>query len=251
VTTAYDRIGRNYAEERRPDPRIAARIWAALEDASSVINVGAGAGSYEPSDRNVLAIEPSAVMIAQRQPGAARAVQAAAEDLPVDDKSFDAAMAVLTIQHWIDVEAGLAELCRVTRRRIVVVTMDVDKLGDLWLIRDYLPEMLSTHAAAFPSITSLAQTLPNVSTSVLAVPQDCTDRFMAALWAKPEAYLDGNTRSATSPWHQLPGHVVDRALRTLKKDLDSGRWDERYGQLRERPTLDVGLRIIRSEFRDS
>jgi SAM-dependent methyltransferase len=244
VVIAYDKIGRNYGEDRRTDPRLAAAIWDALGDSRSVINVGAGAGSYEPSDRVVLAIEPSATMIAQRQPSAARVVQAVAENLPVDDKSFDAAMAVLTIQHWDDLEEGLAELRRVARHKIVIVTMDVDKLGELWLIRDYVPEMLPIHIAAFPSISFLSQALPNVSTSVVAVPRDCTDRFMAALWARPEAYLDGRTRSATSPWHQLPSHVVDPALRRLEEDLDRGRWDEQYGELRRRPTLDVGLRIV-------
>jgi SAM-dependent methyltransferase len=251
VTAAYDEIGRDYGEHRRPDPRLATAIWDALGEARSVINVGAGAGSYEPSDRDVLAIEPSAVMIAQRRRGAARALQAAAESLPVDDMSFDAAMAVLTMQHWTDVEQGLAELCRVARRRIVVVTMDVDKLRELWLIRDYIPEMLPGHAAAFPSISWLAQALPNVSVSELAVPRDCTDRFMAALWASPEAYLDARIRGATSAWHQVPHHVVDRALARLRRDLASGRWDERYGALRDASTLDVGLRIVRAELRES
>ena len=251
MTAAYDEIGCDYDEHRRPDRRLATAIWDAFGSARSVINVGAGTGSYEPSDRDVLAIEPSAVMITQRRPDAARTVQATAESLPVEATSFDAAMAVLTIQHWNDVQQGLAELCRVARQRIVVVTIDVDKLGELWLIRDHIPEMLAGHAAAFPSIGCLAQALPNVSVSVLAVPHDCTDRFMAALWARPEAYLDARIRSATSAWHQVPSQVVDQALATLRHDLDSGRWDERYGQLRHTPTLDIGLRIVRSELRDS
>ncbi len=144
----YDEIGHDYHEQRRADPRIASAIWAALGAARPVINVGAGTGSYEPTDREVLAIEPSAVMIAQRPPGAARSVQAAAELLPVSDNSFDAAMAILTLQHRSDVERGLAELCRVARSRIVLATIDVDRLGELWLIRDYIPEMLDSHAAA-------------------------------------------------------------------------------------------------------
>jgi SAM-dependent methyltransferase len=250
VTAAYDEFGRDYSDRRCADPRIASAIWDALGDARSVINVGAGAGSYEPPDRDILAIEPSAVMIAQRRRGAPRAVQAVAESLPVEDDSFDAAMAVLTIQHWTDVVQGLAELCRVARQRIVVVTMDVDRLGELWLLRDYIPEMLPSHAAAFPTISFLAQTLPNVSVSVVAVPRDCTDQFMAALWACPEAYLDTQVRNATSAWRQVPREVVDRALATLRHDLDSGDWDERYGHLRQMPALDVGLRIARAELRD-
>jgi ubiquinone/menaquinone biosynthesis C-methylase UbiE len=249
VTAAYDEIGRDYGEHRRPDPRLARAIWDALGDARSVINVGAGAGSYEPADRDVVAIEPSEVMIAQRPPGAARVVQAAAESLPVGDRSFDAAMAVLTIQHWTDVEQGLAELCRVARRRIVVVTMDVGKLAELWLVRDYVPEMLGTHAAAFPSIGSLVQVLPGASVSVLAVPRDCSDRFMAALWARPEAYLDARIRGATSAWGQVSRDVEDRALASLRRDLDSEAWDERHGALRDTPALDVGLRIVRAELR--
>jgi SAM-dependent methyltransferase len=248
VTAAYDEIGGDYGERRRPDPRLASPIWDALGDAESVINVGAGTGSYEPPHRDVLAIEPSAVMIAQRGSGAAPAVQAAAESLPVGDKSFDAAMAVLTIQHWSDVGQGLVELSRVARHRIVIVTMDVDRLGELWLIRDYVPEMLPCHAAAFPSISTLCRALPDASVSVVAVPRDCTDQFLAALWARPEAYLDARIRSATSAWNQVPGEVVDRALAALRHDLVSGVWDERYRQLRHMPALDVGLRIVRAEM---
>jgi SAM-dependent methyltransferase len=244
----YDAIGRGYGEHRRPDPRLAAAIWAALGDARSVINVGAGAGSYEPADRGVLAVEPSAVMIAQRPPGSAPVVQATAERLPVADGAFDAAMAVLTIQHWTDLDRGLAELRRVARQRIVLVTIDVDALGELWLIRDYIPAMRASHAAVFPSLTSLARALPDVSVSALTVPRDCADRFLAALWARPEAYLDAGIRSATSAWRQLPGHVVDGALARLRDDLDSGRWDDRHGELRDMPALDVGLRIVRAEL---
>ncbi|HEX7298659.1 MAG TPA: class I SAM-dependent methyltransferase [Solirubrobacteraceae bacterium] len=248
MTAAYDEIGRDYGEYRRADPRLAAAIWAALGNARSVINVGAGSGSYEPADRDVLAVEPSAVMIAQRPPGAARALQATAESLPLYDDSFDAAMAVLTLQHWTDVEQGLAELSRVARQRIVLVTMDVEQLGEHWLIRDYIPETLATQAVAFPSISSLERALPGASVSVLAVPRDCTDRFMAALWARPEDYFDPRLRNATSAWHELPDQIVERALGTLRCDLDSGRWDERYGHLRRMPELDVGLRIVCAEL---
>jgi SAM-dependent methyltransferase len=248
MTAAYDEIGRAYHAHRRADPRLASAIWAALGRARSVINVGAGTGSYEPPGREVLAIEPSGVMIAQRPPGAARCVQAAAESLPVDDNAFDAAMAVLTLQHWSDVKRGLAELRRVARSRVVLVTMDVDALGELWLIRDYIPEMRATHAAAFPSIGSLVQALPNAAVSVLAVPHDCTDHFMAALWARPEAYLDAQVRRATSAWDPLPEDVVDRALTSLGRDLDNGRWEERCGHLRHMATLDIGLRIVCAEL---
>jgi SAM-dependent methyltransferase len=240
----YDELGIDYARIRRADPRLGAPITAALGPARSVINVGAGAGSYEPDDREVLAVEPSSVMIAQRPPGAAPAVQATAENLPVGDKAFDAAMAVLTLQHWDDVEQGLAELLRVARERVVLVTMDVDVLADLWLIRDYVPETLTTHAAGFPSIDALARALPNATVSPLPIPRDCTDGFMAAFWARPEAYLDARVRAATSAWHQLPPHAVDRALAALEDDLATGRWDVRHGHLRDTPVLDVGVRLV-------
>jgi SAM-dependent methyltransferase len=244
MTAAYDDIGRGYRDHRRPDPRLEAAIWDALGDARSVINVGAGAGSYEPPDRQVLAIEPSAVMIAQRPHGAAPAIQAAAEALPAADRSFDAAMAVLTMQHWSDVEQGLAELRRVTRHRIVIVTMDVATLAELWMIRDYLPEMIGGHASSFPPIGYLEAALPDVTVAPLPVPRDCTDRFLAALWAQPEALLDPAVRRATSAWHQVSPEVADRALAALRADLESGRWDERHGHLRDEAAHDVGLRIV-------
>jgi SAM-dependent methyltransferase len=241
---AYDTIGCGYGDVRRPDPRIASAIWSALADASSVVNVGAGAGSYEPHDRRVIAVEPSALMIAQRPPDAAPAVQAVAEALPLGDEAVDAAMAVLTVQHWDDIEQGVRELLRVARRRVVLVTMDVEVLAALWLIRDYLPETLADHAAAFPSMSRLLGLLPNARAVVIPVPRDCTDGFMAAFWGRPEAYLNPSIRSATSPWHQLAPATINRALDQLERDLASGEWDQRYGGLRGQKELDVGLRLV-------
>jgi SAM-dependent methyltransferase len=245
---SYDTLGRHYAPIRRADPRLAAAIWSALGDAESVVNVGAGAGSYEPPDREVIAVEPSEVMIAQRPAGAAPAVKAAAESLPLSDGAVDAALAVLTMQHWDDVDRGLREMLRVAHRRVVLVTMDVDVLAELWLIRDYVPETIAAHAANFPSIGWLLDTLPGASVSSLPVPRDCTDGFMAAYWGRPEAYLDPAIRAGASAWQQLPAHVVDRALDRLQADLRDGEWDRRYGPLRRRETLDVGLRLIQSEL---
>jgi SAM-dependent methyltransferase len=241
-------MGHGYSDVRRPDPRLAAAIWSALGDATSVVNVGAGTGSYEPGDRDVIPIEPSEVMIAQRPANAASAVKATAEALPLEDKSVDAALAVLTLQHWDDVERGLGEMVRVARRRVVLVTMDVAVLPELWLIRDYVPETLAAHAARFPSIKQLLAALPGATTSQLPVPRDCTDGFMVAFWGRPEAYLDPHIRSGTSPWHELPPAVVTRALGELRDDLERGEWDRRYGHLRQRSTLDVGLRLIRAEL---
>lgn len=240
----YDVLGRGYARVRRPDPRLEQAIWWALGDARTVLNVGAGTGSYEPRDRWVLAVEPSEVMVAQRPPGSAPVIAAHVEQLPLADRSVDAAMAILTVHHWQDLRAGLAELQRVTRERIVIVTMDVQQLAQLWIVRDYLPELLGQHMAKFPSIDDLCGLLAAPEVEVLPVPHDCTDGFMAALWARPEAYLDPATRAATSPWYDLPDRVVDRALERLGADLRSGAWHRRYAGLLGLPELDVGLRLI-------
>jgi SAM-dependent methyltransferase len=245
----YDSIGRTYAAIRRPDPRLAEPIWAALGDAQTVVNVGAGAGSYEPPDLQVTAVEPSAVMIAQRPPGSAPAVQASAESLPFPDDSFDASLAVLTLHHWTDVEAGLAEMIRVAQRRVVIVTFAPETWGDQWIVRDYLPEILDGAHDWKPSIAGLLRVLPEATIEPLAAPCDCTDRMFATLWARPEEYLDPRIRAATSVWHQLPPEVAARALDALARDLASGAWDERYGHLRTTPERDVGLRIVRSELR--
>jgi SAM-dependent methyltransferase len=212
-----------------------------------VVNIGAGAGSYEPGDREVTAVEPSAVMIAQRPPGAAPVVQASAEQLPFEDDSFDAAMAVLTIHHWREVAKGLAEMTRVARRRVVVVTFDPAVNNETWIIRDYLPELRVERERWMPEEARVLAALPTARVEQIPVPRDCTDGMFVAHWGRPEAYLDPDVRAATSVWHLLPPEVVTRAVDTLRADLDSGAWDERYGELRELPELDVGLRLITAE----
>jgi SAM-dependent methyltransferase len=244
TASTYDRIGIGYRAIRGTDPVLAGSIWAVLGDARTVLNVGAGTGSYEPADRWVLAVEPSGVMISQRSPDAAPVIQATAEDLPLADHTVDAAMAILTLHHWPNLEAGLRELTRVVRDRIVIVTIDVDAIAQLWVVQDYLPELLGQHAARFPTVERLCELLPNAKPEVLPVPRECEDGFMAAFWARPEAYLDPAARLATSPWHDLPDPVVDRALVRLRDDLDSGDWQRRYGSLLTLDELDVGLRLI-------
>jgi SAM-dependent methyltransferase len=244
---AYDAIGLNYGDVRRTDPRIAGVVWSALGDAASVVNVGAGTGSYEPRGRAVVAVEPSAVMIAQRLEGSAPAVRAVAEALPLRTDGVDAALAVLTVQHWRDIECGIEELLRVARRRVVLVTMDVDVLSQLWLVHDYLPEALADRAGGYPSIAHLLDLLPEASAAPIPVPSDCIDGFTSAFWARPEAYLDSRLRAGSSPWHQLPAAAVHRALEHLERDLVSGDWDKRYGTLRRKPALDVGLRLISAD----
>jgi SAM-dependent methyltransferase len=247
-TPAYDRMGIDYAEIRRPDPRIEAPLWEALGDARSILNVGAGTGSYEPRDREVVAVEPSPVMIAQRPAGAATAIQGVAEDLPLSDKSVDATMGVFTMQHWRDVDRGLAEVLRVTRDRVVFVTVDVAVMAQMWLPRDYLPELAAQDQRDFPSLAHLAELLPNLRVDPLPVPRDCRDGFCIALWGRPETYLDPRIRQGSSTWYRLPAEPVTRALDRLAADLESGEWDSRNGHLRRQETLDVGLRLVVAEL---
>jgi SAM-dependent methyltransferase len=246
---AYDRMGIDYSQVRRADPRFEASIWDALGDAQSVLNIGAGAGSYEPRDREVIAVEPSPVMIAQRPTKAAPAIQGVAEAIPLEDKSVDATMGVFTMQHWDDVDRGLAEVLRVTRDRVVFLTLDLDATAEMWLCRDYLPEIVEHDRRAFPSIERLEALLPNLRVNTLPALNDCTDGFCIALWSRPEAYLDPRIRRASSIWHLLPAAVVDPALDRLGRDLDSGEWDRRYGQLRTQPSLDIGLRLATAKLR--
>lgn len=241
---AYDRMGIDYSEVRRADPRIEAAIWAALGDAERVLNVGAGAGSYEPRDREVIAVEPSPVMIAQRPPTAAPAIQGVAESLPLEDGSVDATMGVFTMHHWDDVERGLAEVLRVTRDRVVFLTLDLDATAEMWLARDYVPEILEHDRRMFPTIGRLEDLLPNVGVETVPAPADCTDGFCIALWSRPEAFLDPDVRRASSIWHLLAEDVVDRGLGQLRRDLESGEWDRRYGDLRRQEFLDIGLRLV-------
>jgi SAM-dependent methyltransferase len=244
---AYDRMGRGYANTRRPDPRIAARIEAALGDAQSVLNVGAGTGSYEPPDREVTAVEPSAEMIAQRPIGSAPVVQASAELLPFDDDSFDAAMAIITVHHWADRAAGLAEMLRVVRRRAIVLSFDPTPLDGLWL-GEYFPRALEIHAEAMPPIAELTRLLPNSAVEPVPIARGCSDGFFFALWDRPELHLDPEVRRATSVWHGMTAAETEPGLEALRADLESGAWEQRYGHLRKRSELDLGLRLVVSEL---
>ncbi len=243
----YDRLGRDYSEVRRPDPRIAARILAALGEARTVVNVGAGAGSYEPPDRNVTAVEPSGEMIAQRPAGSAPAVQASAEALPFLDNSFDAAMAIQTVHHWADLAAGLAEMRRVARQRIVIVTFDPEPVNQLWIVRDYFPGMLNLESDR-TSGRRLASELPNARSLPLPVPSDCTDHFFAALWARPKLFFDETIVAPMWVWSRLTKDQKEAGRTRLAADLENGRWHESYGHLLDRDELDVGLRLVISHL---
>jgi len=245
---AYDTIGVGYRAVRRPDPRIAARLEAALGGARAVLNVGAGTGSYEPENREVTAVEPSEVMIAQRPPGAAPVIQAKAEALPFEDKSFDAAMAVITVPHWDDPAAGLMEMRRVARERVVLLTFDPVPLHGFWL-GDYFPRAMEMHAEHMPPVEELAATLGGASVEAVPLPHGCTDGFFFALWDRPEMHLDPEVRRGSSVWHALDPADTERGLTALRSDLESGRWDQRNGHLRDdTPELDLGLRLIVAEL---
>ncbi|GAB3837845.1 MerR family transcriptional regulator [Micromonospora andamanensis] len=243
-TQLYDAIGSAYPATRRTEPRIAARIWEALGDARTVLNVGAGTGSYEPPDRDVTAVEPSAVMRAQRLPGAAPCVAAAAESLPFEDQSFDAAMAVSTVHHWPDPVAGLREMRRVARR-VVVFTYDADDTGwrqRFWLTRDYLPEFADL-LVGWPSLADLAGAIGARAEPVL-VPWDCVDGFFEAYWRRPEAYLDEQVRRAVSVWTRVGPQAEQRAVSRLREDLSTGRWAERNRDLVALDAAELGLRLL-------
>jgi SAM-dependent methyltransferase len=238
----YDTIGVTYAVTRRTEPRIAAQVWVALGDAETVLNVGAGTGSYEPSDRDVTAVEPSAVMRAQRPASAAPCVAAAAESLPFEDQSFDAAMAFATVHHWRDPIAGLREMQRVARR-VVVSTCDTSDRSwhrRFWLTRDYLPEVAASRVGL---ATELARAIGARIEPVL-IPWDCADGFFEAYWRRPEAYLDENVRRGISMWARVGPEVEQRAVRTLGNDLASGRWAERNRDLLDLEAAELGLRLL-------
>jgi len=244
---AYDRIGMGYGRHRRGDARIAARIERALGDARTVLNVGAGAGSYEPAAREVVAVEPSAEMIAQRPADAAPAVQASAEELPFEDDSFDAAMAIFSDHHWNDRPTGLRELLRVARRRVVILNADPALAETFWLTRDYLPGFLALIPDPYRRPghweEELRGLLGEVEVSPVAVPHDCHDGFYQAYWRRPAAYLDPDTRRSISVFHRLGRAEVADAMKRLCHDLDDGSWESRYRRLKDCRELDVGLRL--------
>ena len=243
MAARYDAIGRTYTATRGTDPRIAARIWGALGGARTVVNVGAGTGSYEPPDRAVTAVEPSAVMIAQRPPEAAPAVQASAEALPFDDASFDAAMAVLTIHHWSDFRAGCAELRRVARERVVVLSWDPTYVGRLWVGPEYFPEYAREDVDGFPSLADQAAAL-GAEVETVPIPWDCRDGFFGAFWRRPDAYLDPAVRAGISTLAKRSEEELAEGLARLRADLESGAWARRHADLLERDELDLGYRLL-------
>lgn len=235
----YDIIGINYADLRKPDQRIARIIEGALGAARTVLNVGAGTGSYEPSGRSVIAVEPSREMIRKRSPAAAEAIQASAADLPFGDNSFDAAMAILTVHHWPDKEAGLREMRRVTRGRIVLLTFDPSHRP--WPT-DYLPELAALDEAQMPSMSDYERWLGPVRVTPVPVPHDCTDGFLYAYWRRPAAYLDPHIRSGSSSFWAI--RDAEAGLQRLRRDLETGEWERRYAGLLALDEYDAGYRLV-------
>ena len=236
----YDAIGQGYDVHRRPDPRIAAAITAALGPADPLVNVGAGAGSYEPRDRRVVAVEPSRAMIRQRGPGSAPVVQASAVALPFRDAAFAAALAVLTVHHWPDRARGLAELARVARR-VVILTWDPASAG-FWLVDDYFPEVAAIDRPIFPGMAELGGLLGPIEVRPVLVPHDCSDGFLGAYWRRPHAYLDAGVRGAISTFAKLG--TVEASLARLRRDLDDGAWAQRHGHVLGLAELDLGYRLV-------
>lgn len=240
MSAVYDKIGVGYSNLRKPDSRIARALHDALGAAKSVLNVGAGTGSYEPADRVVTALEPSAEMISQRPPGSAKAYQGYAEDMPFADDQFDAAMAVLTVHHWSDLEAGLREMRRVTRGRLAILTFD--PASPYFWLADYIPEIVELDQPIMPELGTFDRILGKTEVEIISVPRDCTDGFLGAYWQRPHAYLDPRVRSAISTFSKLDN--VSNALARLEQDLVSGVWEQRYEDLMELESLDVGYRLV-------
>jgi SAM-dependent methyltransferase len=236
----YERIGHGYAGRRRADPRLERAVMAALGDARSVVNVGAGTGSYEPAARKVIAVEPAALMIAQRPAGAASCVRGYAEMLPFADASFDASLAVLTIHHWSDWRAGVRELARVARRRVVVLTWDPISDG-FWLVNDYLQAMVAADRKRFPTLDDFHDVLGDIRVQRVPIPHDCVDGFLGAYWRRPEAYLDPAIRRGVS---SLAGNAFAEEIARLAADLETGAWSRKYGHLLQQTELDLGYCVV-------
>ena len=244
--TRYDVIGAQYAATRREDPRIAALIRTALGEARTIVNVGAGAGSYEPRDRDVLAIEPSEVMIAQRDPRMPPAIVGGAYPLPLEDRSMDAAMAILTIHHWDDdQERGVREMRRVARGPVVILTFDPEVSARMWLMADYFPEVAELDRRTLPGPDTIARWLGgDVTVREVAIARDTPDWSLGSFWAHPERVLDAQARNSTSGFARMPAEVVNRVVEAVARDLQDGTWDARHGHLRELEEYDAGLRLL-------
>ena len=247
MKSLYDKIGVGYSATRVPDPRIADRILKALGDSASIVNVGAGAGSYEPRDRRVVAVEPSATMVRQRPAGSAPVVRGTAEGLPLVDGAVDSALAILTVHHWTDPARGFAEMRRVARNRVVILTWDQEIWESFWLIREYLPCIRDIDRRQAVSIPDIVSALGGAQVLSVPIPHDCVDGFHGAFWRRPDAYLDPRVRSGISIYAVTPPDELDEGLRRLDADIRSGDWENRHRDLLQLDELDLGYRLIVAE----
>lgn len=245
MTTLYDKIGQGYSAGRQTDPYIASQIYAELQGAESILNIGAGTGSYEPPNINLIAIEPSIRMIRQRLPGSHPVLQASSEYLPFTDKCFSHTMTVLSMHHWQNRTKAFAEIERVTRESFVAVTW-LPESNPFWLTQDYFPELYETDRLIFPNLDELYAGFKNITIKKLPIPADCKDGFMAAYWRRPRAYLDENIRRGISTFYKLSN--ISTGLLRLENELNDGRWYKKYGDLLNLDFLDVGYRIITAHF---
>ena len=244
----YDQLGQSYSGYRKTDPRIAQYVYDALADAKTILNVGAGSGSYEPADKYVVAIEPSVTMRKQRiDNGRIPAINAKADNMPFDDKSFDASMAMVTIHHWPDIDKGLKEMRRITRNQVIVMSFDPDSLDNFWNA-NYFPELIEVEKARYPSIESIDKSLGgNCEIIPIPIPLDCLDGFQEAFYGRPEAFLEKEVRMSQSAWGFLPEGLEEKLVQALKNDLESGEWDKKYGHFRTQATFTCALRLIISK----
>lgn len=242
---SYAHAAPEYRLARHPDPRIQAQVSAELHGFGSLLNVGAGTWSYEPPGKAIVAMDRSMEMLRRRPAGAAPCIHGSAEDLPFKDKSFDAALAVLTIHHWERWEDGLQEMKRVSRKRVVLLTWDPDHAG-FWLTQDYFPEMRALDARIFPSLASLRRALGSIAVKPVRIPGDCTDGFLGAYWKRPEAYLSEPKRKAISSFARIEG--LQQGLSRLSSDLEDGEWERKYGGLRGLAELDIGYRLVTADL---
>ena len=240
MTVNYDALAADYQAYRIPDQRISEKIDAQLEKAGSILNVGAGTGSYEPAHCRVVALEPSQEMILKRSYGKAEAILGSAENIPFQDDEFDIAMGILTIHHWQNISRGLAEMKRVAKKKVVLLTW-IDDSPRFW-IQDYFPEMRDIDRQIFPTLAELESYLGKINVEVVEIPEDCTDGFMCAYWKRPAAYLDYRVRAAISTFSRMKNH--ESGLAKLKIDFESGEWRSRYGKLLDASSLDLGYRLV-------
>ncbi|MCA6362260.1 MAG: methyltransferase domain-containing protein [Bacteroidetes bacterium] len=241
----YNAHGQHYSQIRRADKHIAAHIHHALGNAHTVLNVGAGAGSYEPEDKYVVAVEPSARMRMQRlEAGKNPAVNGVAGALPFDDNAFDAVMAMVTVHHWPDIEQGLRELHRVAKNKVVIMTFDPDALHEFWNVH-YFPELIEVEKTRYPKIERITAALgDNCEVIKIPVTLHCTDGFQEAFFGRPEMFLLPEVRKSQSAWGFLKPGEEELLVKRLETELMSGEWDKKYGHLRTQPEYTAALRLI-------